>query len=355
MKKQMNKPGDRPLKIILMTHVEGDEVLPEDNPKCGDLHYQTGGLPNPGVSPQENTYEIDVTGTELMHETLQAYTDSMGNTPRLFIEPVASFWHTEGDPKYGGKLFRKYDFLALGCEFGIQTHNVFYAGEGYRWAYSNANPKGIWRRLVDMHVFADRVYHNGRKVNGGKTLTGGHKNVSPPMDIHKAESYIDHCAHFLGYRISFEDFDGHWQTKPDSIDPSCACPFAYVADFGDGVRMLKIDFNGMITRDSPRNTPRSEHPEEALNRLDRTIDEQQKDNNPTHLYYFATTFHSNVFWIDHHLEKDGIPLHMEGAGLKIFMDGLQERVNAGVRMEFITPSRLLDEYNTLQPLESDRI
>ncbi len=355
MEKHMEKPGDRPLKIILMTHVEGDEVLLEDNPKTGDLHYQTGGLPDLGVSPTENTFEIDVTGTELMYETLQAYTDSLGRTPKLFIEPVASFWHTEGDSRYGGKLFRKYDYLSLGCEFGIQTHNVVYVGEGFGWAYSHASPQGIWRRLVDMHVYAERVHHNGKKVNGGRTVTGGHKNVSPPMDIRKAEFLIDHCAHFLGYRISYEDFDGHWQSKPKSIDPGCACPFAYVADYGDGVRMLKVDFNGMITSDSPRNTPRSEHPEEALARLDRTITMQQKDNDLTHLYYFATTFHSNVFWIDHHLAKSGIPMCMEGAGLQVFMDGLQSRMEAGVRFEYITPSTLLAEYNALQPSARDRI
>ena len=355
MNNQHELPADRPIKIILMTHVEGDDVFPETNPKCGDLHYQSAGLPDHGVSPAENTFEIDVTGTELMYETLQAYTDSHGNSPKLFIEPVASFWHTEGDPKYGGKVCRKYDYLSLGCEFGIQTHNVYYVGEGYGWAYSYATPQGIWRRLVDMHGFAERAVHKGRKVNAGKAFTGGHKNASPPMDIRKAEFLIDHCTHLLGYRISYEDFDGHWQSKPDSIDPRRACPFAYVADYGDGVRMLKIDFNGMITQDSPRNTPRSEHPEEALARIDKTYEAQQKDNDPAHLYYFATTFHSNIFWIDHHLEKSGIPMKMEGAGLKVFMDGLQSRVQAGMRIEYITPSTLLDEYNAIQLSERDRI
>jgi hypothetical protein len=355
MEKTLKKPGERTLKVILMTHVEGDEVLPEDNPRCGDLHYQTAGLPELGVSPTANTYEIDVTGTELMYETLQNYHDSLGKTPKLFIEPVASFWHTEGDPKYGGKLFRKYDFLSLGCELGIQTHNVYYVGEGYGWAYSSATKQGIWRRLVDMHTYAERVYHNGKKVNGGMALTGGHKNVCPPMDLRDGEYLIDHTAHFLGYRISFEDFDGHWQSKPESIDPKSACPFAYVADYGDGVRMLKIDFNGMITSDSPRNTPRSEHPEEALARLDKTLEAQQADNNPAHLYYFATTFHSNVFWIDHHLEKSGTSMHMEGAGLKAFMDGVQARVEAGAKIEYLTPSELLREYNDVQPSDKDRI
>jgi len=348
MDKQQQLPAERPLKIILMTHVEGDEVEPKGSPRCGDLTYQTGGLPEKGALPKFATYEIDVAGTELLHETLQAYTDSLGKTPKLFIEPVGSFWQTEGDTQYGGMLFRKYNFLELGCELGLQTHNIYYSGEGFCWNYSAPTPKGIWRRIVDMHVFAERVKHNGKKVNGGLTITGGHKNASPPMDPRKAEWFIDHCAHLLGYRISYEDYDGHFQSKPETIDLNCACPYAYEADYGDGVRMLKIDFNGMITADSPGNTPRSELPDEALKRLDRTVTVQQSDNDPSHLYYFATTFHSNVFWIDHHMVKSGTPLHMEGAGFKRFMDGVQARMEAGVKIEFITPKRLLEDFQTIR-------
>lgn len=348
MTKKLQLPSERPLKVILMTHVEGDEVEPDGSVTCGDLTYQTGGLPEPGKKPKYATYEIDVAGTEMMHEALQSYTDSLGRTPKLFIEPVGSYWQTEGDPVYGGKIFRKYDFLSLGCEFGIQTHNIYYAGDGYCWIYSPPYPRDIWRRIVDMHAFASRVYHNGKKVNTGLTITGGHKNVSPPMDPRKAEYLIDHCAHILGYRISYEDFDGHFQNKPKAIDPTCTCPYAYQADYGDGVKMLKIDFNGMITSDSPRNTPRSEHPDEALARLDRTVAAQQKDSDPAHLYYFATTFHSNVFLIDHNLAKGGTPIHMEAAGMKGFMDGLQSRCEAGMRIEFITPKTLLEEFQALQ-------
>ncbi|MBE0686403.1 MAG: hypothetical protein IH585_10415 [Anaerolineaceae bacterium] len=348
MKRERKLPSDRPLKIILMTHVEGDESEPEGSPPCGDLTYQTGGLPEPGQKLDYCTYEIDVSGTELMHETLQSFSDTLGKPPRLFIEPVGSYWHTEGDSKYGGKLFRKYDYLSFGCEFGIQTHDIYYAGTGYCWYASPPNPGGIWRRMADMHCFAERVHINGRKVNGGLTYTGGHKNVSPPMDSKEAEYYIDHTAYTLGYRVSFEDFDGHWQGRPKTINPDCACPYAYEADYGDGVRLLKIDFNGMITADSPRNTPRSEQPDEALARLDRTVEAQLADNDPTHLYYFATTFHSNVFWIDHNLTKNGAPLLREGAGLKNFMDGVQSRENSGVNIEFITPKDLLNEYHLIQ-------
>ncbi|MBG0770972.1 MAG: hypothetical protein H0S82_04650 [Anaerolineaceae bacterium] len=347
MIEKVKSPAERPIKVIIMTHVEGDEGEIKGSVRCGDLTYQEGGLPKIGEKLPYDTYEIDIAGTELMFETLQNYTDSLGKSPRLFIEPVGSFWHTEGDPVYGGQLARKYDYLSLGCEFGIQTHNIYYAGKGFCWIWSPPTPKGIWRRLADMHCFAERVYQNGRKVNGGLTFTGGHKNASPPMDPREAEYVIDHTANILGYKISYEDWDGHWQSKPQDIEPNCACPYAYQADYGDGVKMLKIDFNGMITADSPLNTPRCEQPHEALARFDRTVAAQLKDKDPSHIYYFATTFHSNFFWQDHHAAKSGQPLGREGLGLKLFMEGLQERKEAGVQMEFITPRELLKEFESL--------
>ena len=343
-----SKLNNRPIYLVIMTHVEGDEPEPEGSLTCGDLTYQEGGIPPIGEHPKCATYEIDLAGTELFHELLQAYTDSRGKTPRLFIEPVGNLWHTEADPKYGGRFFRKYDYLELGAEFGIQGHNIYYSGEGFCWYKSPQTPEGIRRKFVDMHYFAERVYQKGHKVNAGLTFTGGHKLESPPMDPREAEYVIDHVAYTLGYRISFEDCDGHWQSKPDTIDWNYASPFAYEADYGDGVRMFKVDFNGMITADAPGNSPRCEKPEEALARYDRTVAAQENDRDPTHIYYFATTFHSNVVWIDHHIAKAGLPLGREGAGLRGFMDGIQSRMKSGVQIMFVTPKELWEIFKKAQ-------
>ena len=345
MKQGKNDSTDKPIYIVVMAHVEGDEVEQEGSPTCGDLTYQEGGLPKSGECPSYATYEADIAGTELLHEILQTHTDSLGKTPRLFIEPVANFWHTEADPKYGGRFFRKYDYLALGAEFGIQGHRIYYSGEGFCWYTSPSNAEGIRRRLLDMHYFAERVYHKGQKVNTGLTFTGGLKNEVPPMDPREAEYVIDHVAHPLGYRISFEDYDGHFQSKPDDIDVGQPCPYAYEADYGDGVRMFKIDFNGMITTESRGNTPRNETPEEALARFDRTATAQAEDSDSSHVYYFATCFHSNTIWIDHNIAKSGKPLDHEAAGLEIFMDGIQLRKESGIQIEYITPKELWKIFN----------
>ena len=241
-----NNLSNRPIYLVIMAHVEGDEPEPEGSPTCGDLTYQEGGIPPAGELPKYATYEIDLVGTEFLHEFLQNYTDSFGQKPKLFIEPVGSFWHTEADPQYGGKLFRKHDYLASGAEFGIQGHNIYYSGEGFCWYKTPPTPEGIRRKFADMHRFAERVFYKGQKVNAGLTFTGGHKLESPPLDPKETEVIIDHVAYNLGYRISFEDRDGHWQSKPETIDWKYASPYVYEADYGDGVRMFKIDFNGMI-------------------------------------------------------------------------------------------------------------
>lgn len=340
----LTPPSERPLYVVIMTHVEGDEPEPEGSPTCiEDLSYQVEGLPPPGQAPKNATFEVDIVGTEFLHEFLQSYTDSRGQPPKLFIEPAAEFWQTEADPRYGGKLFRTYDYLALGCEFGIQGHNIAYAGESFCWYKTPPTPEGIRRKLSDMHTEAERLLHRGQKVNAGLTFTGGHKLESPPLAPDEAERLIDHIAYGLGYRISFEDYDGHLQSKPDGRGESRPAYYVYEADYGDRVRMVKIDFNGAVTANCPGKTPRCETAQEAIARFDRTLAAKAQDDDPTHVYFFAFTVHSNLVWIDFHMAAAGFPMIQEGAGLQALMDAIEARKNAGARIEYVTP-RILAEH-----------
>jgi len=338
-----------PLYVVVMTHVEGDRGYREGDPRCpSDLYYQTAPLPPPGQPPRRNSFAVDVAGTELLHEILQRYTDSFGGKPKLFIEPAGEFWQTEADPVYGGKLFRKYDWLALGYEFGIQGHGIYYSGRGFCWYESPRTEEGIRRKLTDLHRFAERVYHNGQKVNTGITLTPGAKIEGPAIGRARAEWVYDHVAYELGYRISFEDHDGHIEDEPPGINNSRASYYLYEADYGDGVKMLKIDFNGSVTARCPGNTPRCETPEEAIARLDRTLAARAQDPDPRRVYYFAFTVHSNGVWTDFHLHEAGLPLRGEGAGLTRLMDAIQERVDAGANIKFVTPGELREIYSRRQ-------
>lgn len=351
LERQLRGSDEEPLYVVIMTHVEGDRAAPEGSPCTDDLYYQTAPLPPPGQPPQGNSFAVDVAGTELLHEILQEYTDSFGEKPKLFIEPAGEFWQTEADPVYGGKLFHKYDWLALGYEFGIQGHGIYYSGQGFCWYQSPKTEEGIRRKLTDLHQFAEQVYHNGQKVNAGLTLTPGAKIEGPAVGRARAEWIYDHVAYELGYRISFEDHDGHLEDEPPGIDNSRSSYYLYEADYGDGVRMLKIDFNGSVRADCPGNTPRCETPEEAVTRLDRTLTAQAQDSDPSHVYYFAFAIHSSGVWMDFHMQEAGFPMRGEGAGLTQLMDAIQKRINAGANIKFVTPGELQEIYQRKQGKE----
>lgn len=332
---------EEPVYVVIMTHVEGDRADPPGSPMCAnDLHYQTDPLPPPGVPPRGNSFAIDIAGTELLHEILQKYTDSEGNKPKLFIEPAGEFWQTEADPRYGNKLFRKYDYLALGYEFGIQGHGIYYSGQNFCWYISPKTEEGIRRKLTDLHTFAEKVFYKGQKVNARVTLTPGAKIEGPTIGRERAEWVYDHVAYELGYRISFEDHDGHLEDEPSGINNTRSSYFLYEADYGDGVRMLKIDFNGSVNASCQGNTPRCEKPEEAIARLDRTLAARRDDPDAKRVYYFAFTVHSNGVWTDFHMAQAGQPMRGEGAGLIQLMDTIQQRVNAGAKIKFVTPKEL---------------
>lgn len=332
---------EEPLYIVIMTHVEGDRGEPEGSPACAsDLRYQTDPLPPRGVPPRGNSFAVDIVGTELLHEILQKYTDSEGKKPKLFIEPAGEFWQTEADPRFGNKLFQKYDYLALGYEFGIQGHGIYYSGQNFCWYISPKTEAGIKRKLTDLHTFAEKVFYKGQKVNAGLTLTPGAKIEGPVIGRERAEIIYDKVAYALGYRISFEDHDGHLKDEPAGINNTRSSYYLYEADYGDGVKMLKIDFNGPPTLRCPGNTARCERPEEAIARLDRTLAARREDPDPKRVYYFAFTVHSNGVWVDFHMAQAGFRMIGEGAGLVALMDAIQQRVNAGAKIKFVTPRGL---------------
>ncbi len=333
--------SEDPLYVVIMTHVEGDRPEPEGSPTCvSDLRYQTDPLPPRGQPPRGNSFAIDIAGTELLHEILQKYTDSEGKKPKLFIEPAGEFWQTEADPRFGNQLFRKYDYLALGYEFGIQGHGIYYSGQNFCWYSSPKTEEGIKRKLTDLHTLAEKVFYKGQKVNAGLTLTPGAKIEGPAIGRDRAEWVYDHVAYELGYRISFEDHDGHLEDEPSGINNTRSSYFLYEAIYDDGVRMLKIDFNGGVRADCPGNTARCEKPDEAIARLDQTLAARRADPDPKRVYYFAFTVHSNGVWTDFHMAQAGQPMRGEGAGLVALMDAIQQRVNAGAKIRFVTPKEL---------------
>ena len=333
--------AQEPLYILIMTHVEGDRADLEGSPTCPrDLSYQVIPLPPRGQLPPRNSFAVDIAGTELLHEILQRYADSGGKTPKLFIEPAGEFWQTEADRGYGNKLFQKYDYLTLEYEFGIQGHGIYYSGQDFCWYISSKTEEGIRRKLTDLHRFAERVQHSGQKVNAAMTLTPGAKLEGPAIGHARAEWMYDHVAYELGYRISFEDHDGHLEDEPSGIQNTRASYYLYEAIYDDGVHMLKIDFNGGVRANCEGNTPRCETPTEAISRLDRTLTARRDDPDPKRVYYFAFTVHSDGVWVDFHMGAAALPMIGEGTGLVTLMDAIQQRVRAGAKIKFVTPREL---------------
>ena len=124
----------------------------------------------------------------------QNYHDSYGNEPKLFIEPTEEFWQTEASPVYGNRLFTTYDCQALGYEFGIQGHAIYYSGQNFCWYNSPHTADGVLRKLTDLHDFAQTVQRNGQPVNNALSLTGGWKLEKDALGDTVAEYVIDHAA-----------------------------------------------------------------------------------------------------------------------------------------------------------------
>jgi hypothetical protein len=339
-----------PLYVVVMSHVEGGWGEPEGSPTCPtNVYYQSLPPPPPGQPPPGPTFAIDILGTELLREIFQSYHDSYSGEPKLFIEPTGEFWQTEADPIYGGKLFQTYDYQALGYEFGIQGHAIYYSGSNFCWYNSPHTVEGIQRKLTDLHNAAQTVLRSGQPVNDGLTYTGGWKLEKDALGDAQAESIIDHAAAGLGYRISFEDHDGHIEDEPTGINNSRPSHYVYRADYGDGAHIIKIDFNGGVNASCQGNTPRCETPQEAIARFDDTLAEKDADSDPSHIYYYAFTVHSNAVWTDFHLAGGSPPTTGEGAGLLSLMDAIEAREDAGTQIKFVTPSELAAAFEAANP------
>jgi hypothetical protein len=342
-------PAD-PLYVVIMTHVEGDKHEPDGSPNCpSDLDYQTLSLPLPGEPPRWPSFAIDIAGTELLRRIFQNYSDSYGSEPKLFIEPAGEFWETEAHPTYGGKLFQRYDYQALGYEFGIQGHAIYHSGTDFCWYGSPHTQEGVRLKLTTLHNMAQIVLHNGQPVNDGLTYTGGWKLEKDSLGDAYAEYVIDHVAADLGYRISFEDHDGHIEDEPPGINNSRPSYYVYRADYGDGVQMIKIDFNGALTTNCQGNTPRCETPEEAIARFDATVAAKNADNDPRHIYYFAFAIHSGSVWLGFHQAGGGPPTGGEAAALLALLDAIEARKDAGIQIKYVTPSELAAIFEAANP------
>lgn len=123
-----------------------------------------------------------------------------------------------------------------------------------------------------------------------------------------------------------------------------------VADYATAFPVTRYPVSdGSVTARCSGNTPRCETPEEAIARLDRTLAAQAQDPDPGHVYYFTLTVHSNGVWVDFHMHQAGLPMRGEGAGLTRLMDAIQERINAGANIKFVTPSKLREIYQSKNP------
>ncbi|MBI3657224.1 MAG: hypothetical protein HY232_12475 [Acidobacteria bacterium] len=334
--------SDEPVYVVTMSHIEGDAtIFREGDPTCLGIQYQITPLPEPGQPPVPGpTFAVDVAGTDLLYEIAQNFSDAYGGPPKWFLEPVGEFWQTEADPTFGDKLFARYDYLQAGYEFGIQGHAIYYSGKSFCWYNSPHSEEGIQWKFRDLHRFAEQVSHDGEKVNHGLTYTGGWKLEQEALGGEAAERVIARTAHRLGYRISYEDYDAHTVDNPDGRIKTRPTYYVYRADYGDGVEITVIDMNGSVTGTCSGHTSRCETPEEATARLDRTLQARSQDPDPSRVYYFALVIHSNGVWNDYHLTTLGEPLRGEGLGLKTLLEAVQQRVNNGENIKFVTPMEL---------------
>jgi hypothetical protein len=342
--------GPEPVYVVIMNHVEGDKTcLPDETACLKSIEYQTVPLPPRGI-PLWNAYSVDIAGNDLIYSILLKYTDSFGQKPKLFIEPTGEWWQTYLHPVFGGKAFDKFNYLALGNEFGIQGHAIMYSGINFGWYQSPHTEQGVVRKFRDMSFFADQAYFGGHAVNAGRTFTGGWKIERQGLGDEYAEIVIDHAAYAQGYRISFEDHDGHIKDEPNGIGNLHASPFVYRAIYPDGVWMTKLDMNGSVTGQCQGNTPRCEKPEEAVARLDKTLHARAADADPKKVYFLGFVTHSGGVWNDFNMALPGQPLIGEGLGLTAIMDAIQLRVSHGAKLKFVTPMELAAIFNARNPL-----
>jgi hypothetical protein len=324
-------PSTRTLHVLWTVHVEGDnQDLSASQPECAQPLYQTH------VGPFLS-FACDVAGLEGLEREAEKHSDSAGAHPRAHISPAGEYFETEIDPTYGGKTFRTFDWLALGHEIGIQGHKIQFSGTKYCWPEREATPAGIERKLFELHSFAERWFHQGRKVNHGLTYSPGVKLEAPVFggDWAAAEAHLDRIAYGLGYRVAFEDYDGCVKDSPTG--GKSVPTHLYRADHGDGVQMYKVAFRSAPTTDCD-DAPgaRCESVAAALARLDEALAAAKTDPDPAHLHYFAFATHAQTFCPPVAPDAKG-----EVAGTRALFEKLDALVAAGERIAYVTPRDLL--------------
>jgi len=313
--------------VLFNNHIEGQPGSPVGSPTCpDDIAYQVLPPPAIGNIQYPPSFAVDLLGTKWLHDRTDLLTDSYGGKPKWFECPVGEFWQTEVNPQYGGKLFTLLDFFQTGDEFGVQGHAIYFSNLNYCWYETPHTAEGIGWKFRDMDHFAELAYHDGRKINQGQTFTGGHKLESPALGAEAAERVIDSVAFALGYRISYEDHGGHLEDEPAGVGNSRPCYYLYRAEYANGAKIWKIDINGSIQR------------------FDSTVAARLADSSPSHLYYFAGVVHASAYFAGKHAEVSGLPPlpgEWEYSEFNRFIDSLQVRIQAGVKVKFVTPSELV--------------
>ncbi|MEK6572618.1 MAG: T9SS type A sorting domain-containing protein, partial [Bacteroidota bacterium] len=157
----------------------------------------------------------------------------------------------------------------------------------------------------------------------------------------RAEQIIDSVAYALGYRIAYEDHDGHVEDEPAGINNARPSYFVYEAKYPNGVRIVKIDMNGSLNDGCPGSTPRCETSAEAIRRFDNTVAARLADPDTGRVYYFAVVVHANGHFAGKHAEVSGVPPRPdEYSALNTLLDTLQQRVQSGIEIKFVTPAEL---------------
>jgi len=353
------------LHIIIMSHLEGDRGPESRNPIS--RAYQSRGLPDPewdhGTFDDNPSFIDDVCGLEIVREFNQQFTDSFGNHPKLWVGPIGEVWQTEADPEFGGKLFRKYDYINEdGYEFGSQCHPLIYSGTGeddkFFWEFKAHTPEWIRRRIADTHMFAEKLYHKGQKVNAGYTLTpaykveyGSGKDLSVIFfSVEETESMCDHFAYELGYRITLDDYQSYVEDRPSEFDDTTPVHYVYLADYDDGVQMVKLNVHGQVYPDVDYDAyqeylgfEKDSGPEsvsDATLRFDRTLTAMKQNDDPKKIYYFGWAQHPTD--ICHNFLVSmlvGREVDEYGASLAILRH-IQKAVDGGEKIKFVTPLEL---------------
>ena len=111
--------------------------------------------------------------------------------------------------------------------------------------------------------------------------------------------------------------------------------------------------NGTVNDGRPGNTPRCETSTEAIRRLDNTVAARLADPDTSRVYYFAMACHSNAYFAGKHAEVSVFPPRPgEYSALNKFLDTLQQRVQSGVRIKFVTPLELASIFYALGGITS---